>query len=165
MYLSIHQQKMTRIFIALISTILLISCDEHTILKDNYDIPNAKWLIKDTPTFSFEVKDINVSYNVFYNVRNNRNYLYHNLYLTHYLADPRGKIIHQHLDEMVLFDPITGKPSGEGLGDIYDHKVLAFKGFRFPIIGLYKIKVSQYMRQNPLLDVVSVGFSVEKSGK
>lgn len=156
---------MTRIFIAIISTILLISCDEHTILKDNYDIPDAKWLIKDTPTFSFEVKDINISYNVFYNVRNNRNYLYHNLYLTHYLTDPRGKIIHQHLDEMILFDPTTGKPSGEGLGDIYDHKVLAFKDFRFPIKGVYKIKVSQYMRQNPLLDVVSVGFSVEKSGK
>jgi gliding motility-associated lipoprotein GldH len=156
---------MTRISIAILSIFLLISCDENTILKDNYDIPDAKWLIKDTPTFTFEVKDINVSYNVFYNVRNNRNYLYHNLYLTHYLTDSNGKIVHQHLDEIILFDPITGKPSGEGLGDIYDHKVLAFKDFHFPKKGIYKIKMSQYMRQNPLLDVVSVGFSVEKTGK
>jgi gliding motility-associated lipoprotein GldH len=156
---------MTRIFIAILSIFLLISCDDNTILKDNYDIPDAKWLIKDTPTFTFEVKDINASYNIFYNVRNNRNYLYHNLYLTHYLTAPNGKTVHQHLDEMILFDPTTGKPSGEGLGDIYDHKVLAFKDFRFPMKGIYKIKVSQYMRQNPLLDVISVGFSVEKSGK
>lgn len=156
---------MTRIFIAILSIILLISCDEHTILKDNYDIPDAKWLIKDTPTFTFEVKDINIAYNVFYNVRNNRNYLYHNLYLTHYLTDSDGKIVHQHLDEIILFDPVTGKPSGEGLGDIYDHKVLAFKDFRFQKKGVYKIKISQYMRQNPLLDVVSVGFSIEKTGK
>ena len=156
---------MTRISITILSIFLLISCDEHTILKDNYDIPNAKWSVKDTPTFTFEVKDINTSYNVFYNVRNNRNYLYHNLYLTHYLTDSEGKIIHQHLDEIILFDPVTGKPSGDGLGDIYDHRVLAFRDFRFPKKGIYKIKVSQYMRQNPLLDVVSVGFSVEKTGK
>ena len=91
---------MTRISIAILSIFLLISCDEHTILKDNYDIPDAKWLIKDTPTFTFEVKDLNTTYNVFYNVRNNRNYLYHNLYLTHYLTASDGKIVHPNVDEL-----------------------------------------------------------------
>jgi len=89
--------------------------------------------------------------------------LYHNLYLTHYLTAPDGKIIHQHLDEIILFDQTTGNPSGDGLGDIYDHKVLAFKDFKFPQKGKYKIKISQYMRQNPLLDVISAGFSIEKN--
>ncbi len=155
---------MTRSFcILLLTFIFLSSCDTNTILKDNYDIPEAKWLIRDSPSFTFEVTDIEATYNVFYNVRNNRNYLYHNLYLTHYLTAPNGKIIHQHLDEIILFDPITGKPSGEGLGDIYDHKVLAFKDFKFSQKGKYKIKLSQYMRQNPLLDIVSAGFSIEKN--
>lgn len=155
---------MTRSFcILLLTFIVLSSCDTNTILKDNYDIPEAKWLIRDSPSFTFEVTDIEATYNVFYNVRNNRNYLYHNLYLTHYLTAPDGKIIHQHLDEIVLFDPITGKPSGEGLGDIYDHKVLAFKDFKFSEKGKYKIKLSQYMRQNPLLDIVSAGFAIEKN--
>lgn len=155
---------MTRSFcILLLTFIFLSSCDTNTILKDNYDIPEAKWFIRDSPSFTFEVTDIEATYNVFYNVRNNRNYLYHNLYLTHYLTAPDGKIIHQHLDEIVLFDPITGKPSGEGLGDIYDHKVLAFKDFKFSEKGKYKIKLSQYMRQNPLLDIVSAGFSIEKN--
>jgi gliding motility-associated lipoprotein GldH len=155
---------MTRSFyILLLSLFILSSCDTNTILKDNYDIPDAKWLIKDSPAFDFEITDIQATYNVFYNVRNNRNYLYHNLYLTHYLTAPDGKVIHQHLDEIILFDQVTGKPSGEGLGDIYDHKVLAFKDFKFPFKGKYKIKISQYMRQNPLLDVVSAGFSIEKN--
>ena len=96
-------------------------------------------------------------------MRNNRNYLYHNLYLTHYLTAPSGKILHQHLDEIILFDPISGKPLGEGLGDIYDHKVLAFKDFKFSEKGKYKIKLSQYMRQNPLMDIVSAGFAIEKN--
>ena len=29
--------------------------------------------------------------------------------------------------------------------------------------GKYKIKISQYMRQNPLLDVISAGFAIEKN--
>ena len=145
------------------SSLFFWSCDTDTILKDNYDVPDAKWFISDSPTFTFDVTDINATYNVFYNVRNNRNYLYHNLYLTHYLTAPDGKIIHQHLDEIILFDQTTGKPSGDGLGDIYDHKVLAFKDFKFTQKGKYKIKISQYMRQNPLLDVVSAGFSIEKN--
>lgn len=145
------------------SSLFFLSCDTDTILKDNYDVPEAKWFISDSPTFTFDVTDINATYNVFYNVRNNRNYLYHNLYLTHYLTAPDGKIIHQHLDEIILFDQTTGKPSGDGLGDIYDHKVLAFKDFKFTQKGKYKIKISQYMRQNPLLDVVSAGFSIEKN--
>ena len=150
-------------YILLLSLIIFSSCDTNTILKDNYDIPDAKWFVKDNLTFTFDVTDIGATYNVFYNVRNNRNYLYHNLYLTHYLTNQNGKIIHQHLDEIILFDQVTGKPSGEGLGDIYDHKVLAFKDFKFLQKGKYKIKISQYMRQNPLLDVISAGFAIEKN--
>ncbi len=153
------------ILVVITCSILLISCDTTTILKDNADIDNAKWLIKDAPTFTFEVTDTLASYNVFYNVRNNRKYAYHNLYVTHYLTAPNKKIIHQHLDEIILFDETTGQPLGTGLGDIYDHKVLAFKDFRFPMKGKYKIMMQQYMRQNPLLDIVSAGFTIEKVGK
>lgn len=154
-----------KIILSLFVVSSLLSCDSSTILKDNYDIPDAKWFIKDTPTFTFEITDISVPYNVFYNVRNNRDYLYHNLYMTHYLTDEKGKIIHQHLDEIVLFDPVTGKPMGEGLGDIYDHKVLAFKDFKFAQKGKFKIQIRQYMRQNPLVDIISAGVSVEKAVK
>ncbi|MFY7825719.1 MAG: gliding motility lipoprotein GldH [Flectobacillus sp.] len=146
---------------ALVATVLL-GCDSNTILKDNYNITDAKWFIKDTPEFEFNVDDTSATYNVFYNVRNNRSYPYYNLYLTHYLSDDKGKIIHQKLDELVLFDPSTGKKLGEGLGDVYDHKILAFKNFTFPKKGKYKIQVKQYMRQNPLADIVSVGFTIEK---
>jgi gliding motility-associated lipoprotein GldH len=155
----------SKIFIgSILLAIAMSACDSNTILKDNYNIADAKWFIKDTPEFEFNVEDTTVAYNVFYNVRNNRSYPYYNLYLTHYLSDNKGKIIHQKLDELVLFDPSTGKKLGEGLGDVYDHKILAFKNFTFPQKGKYKIQVKQYMRQNPLADIVSVGFTIEKAG-
>jgi gliding motility-associated lipoprotein GldH len=49
-------------------------------MKDNYDIADAKWFVKDAPSFSFEVTDSTKTYDVFYNVRNNRRYPYYNLY-------------------------------------------------------------------------------------
>lgn len=155
----LNVQIMTLLTICLFT---LSSCDTNTILKDNYDIPDAKWFIKDAPTFTFEVKDAESTYNVFYTIRNNRSYPYYNLYLTHYLSTDAGKVIHQKLDEVILFDQTSGRPLGEGLGDIYDHKVLVFKDFRFPKNGKYKIQIRQYMRQDPLLDIVSAGFSIEK---
>ncbi len=145
--------------------VMLVSCDSKTVLKDNYDIPDAQWYIKDVPTFTFEINDTTVAYNVFYNVRNNRAYPYYNLYLTHYLYDSTGKAIHQKLDELNLFDPVTGKKLGEGIGDVYDHKILAFKDFKFKKTGKYRIQVKQYMRQDPLQDLVSVGFTIEKGTK
>lgn len=130
-------------------------------MKDNYDIADAKWFVKDAPSFSFEVKDSTKTYDVFYNVRNNRTYPYYNLYLTHYLTDKKGKVIHQKLDELVLFDPTTGKQLGDGLGDVYDHKILGFKNFKFPHNGTYKIQIRQYMRQDPIPDIISIGVSIE----
>lgn len=141
----------------------LQSCDDKTLMKENYNIKDGKWFVKDAPVFSFEVLDTLSSYNVFYNVRNNSSYPYYNLYLTHYLYDAKNKVIHQKLDELILSDATTGKPTGDGLGDINDHKVLAFKDFKFPHKGQYKIQVRQYMRQNPLPDVVSVGITIEKT--
>ena len=62
----------------------------------------------------------------------------------------------------MLFDQKTGKPLGDGLGDIYDHKVISSRSFMFPTKGKYTIKLKQYMRQDPLPYIMSMGVSVEK---
>jgi gliding motility-associated lipoprotein GldH len=69
------------------------------------------------------------------------------------------------LDELILMDPKTGQPRGKGLGDLYDNKVLMKRAYRFTKPGTYVLRIKQYMRQDPLPDVVSVGISVEKSGQ
>lgn len=145
-------------------SILLYSCntsDTEVLMKNNYDIADAKWFVKDAPSFTFEVTDYTKAYDMYYNVRNNRTYPYYNLYVTHYLTDEKGKMIHQKLDELLLFDPTTGKQLGDGLGDIFDHRVLGFKGFKFPHKGKYKMQVRQYMRQDPIPDIISIGVSIE----
>jgi len=142
---------------------LLVSCDTNAVYKEYTDIDDGKWYIKNAPSFTFEIEDASVPYNIYYNLRNSLSYGYYNLYLTRYLRDANGKEIESRLDELILMDPKTGKPTGDGLGDIFDHKFLMKRDYRFPRPGKYTMQIRQYMRQDPLLNILSVGITVEKA--
>lgn len=141
---------------------LLAACDPNVVFNDNVDIDGGKWFVKQIPSFGFDIPDASARYNVYYNLRNGRAYPYYNLYLTRYLFDAKGKLLSKNLDQLFLADATTGKPLGTGLGDLYDHKVLALKAHQFSAAGRYTLKIEQYMRQNPLPDVYSVGVTVER---
>jgi gliding motility-associated lipoprotein GldH len=151
-----------QIFIFTASIFIAISCDKKTIYSQNKDFENAKWPIKEECKFDFTIDDPAQSYKLYYNVRNNLTYPYYNLYITRYLYDEKGKKINEKLDELILVDEKTGKPKGTGLGDIFDNKILAIKDFKVSKKGKYTIKIKQFMRQNPLPDILSFGISIEK---
>jgi gliding motility-associated lipoprotein GldH len=65
-------------------------------------------------------------------------------------------------DELTLLDPKSGKPYGDGLGDLFDHRISMMKKYHFSRRGKYTIRLRQYMRQNPLPEIYSVGVTVEK---
>ncbi|ARK10798.1 gliding motility lipoprotein GldH [Fibrella sp. ES10-3-2-2] len=146
---------------------LLTACeqDPNVVYKENADIENGKWYVKNAPSFRFTITDASIPYDLYYTLRNNLTYPYYNLYLTRYLTDEQGREIESRLDELILMDPKTGEPRGKGLGDLYDNKVLMKRAYRFAKPGTYVMRIKQYMRQDPLPDVVSVGISVEKSEK
>lgn len=143
--------------------LVALGCDSNTVYSEYVDISDGKWYIKNAPSFTFEIKDASVPYNIYYNLRNSLSYGYYNLYLTRYLRDAGGREIESRLDELLLMDPKTGKPSGDGLGDLFDHKFLMKRNYRFPRPGKYTMQIRQYMRQDPLLNVLSVGITVEKA--
>lgn len=142
---------------------LTLGCDTNAVYKEYTDIEEGKWYIKNAPSFTFEIKDASVPYNIYYNLRNSLSYGYYNLYLTRYLRDAGGRELESRLDELLLMDPKTGKPNGDGLGDLFDHKFLMKRNYRFPKPGQYTMQIRQYMRQDPLLNILSVGITVEKA--
>ncbi|MEZ0541804.1 gliding motility lipoprotein GldH [Fibrella arboris] len=145
---------------------LMVACeqDPNAVYKENVDIADGKWYVKNTPLFRFTITDASIPYDLYYTLRHTLTYPYYNLYLTRYLTDEKGHEIESRLDELILMDPKTGEPRGKGLGDLYDNKVLIKRSYRFAKPGTYVMRIKQYMRQDPLPDVVSVGISVEKSG-
>jgi len=76
-----------------------------------------------------------------------------------------GTLLSSALQNMDLFDPINGAPLGDGLGDIYDHRILAISHQEFPAQGLFRFKVQQFMRQDSLPLILSVGLRVEISSE
>ncbi|OZI05561.1 gliding motility lipoprotein GldH [Siphonobacter sp. BAB-5385] len=152
-----------RLFLFLCFLVSLTACDTNAVFKDNMELPDAKWPVKTVPSFSFEISDTTRTYNLYYNLRNTKSYPYYNLYVTRTLLGPDGKTIERKLDELILANATTGKPTGNGLGDIYDHKFLVVKNYRFAKAGTYTFKVEQYMRQDPLPEIQTVGLTVERN--
>jgi len=138
-------------------------CDANRVFEENQDIEENQWPIALAPNFSFEITDTTQQYHVYFNVRNAIQYPFYNLYLRHYLVGPDGQQLSSALHEMYLMDPKTGKPLGNGTGDIFDHRFRAIKNIRFPKAGTYQIKLNQYMRQDPLPGIMAVGVRVEKA--
>ncbi|MES2798335.1 MAG: gliding motility lipoprotein GldH [Bacteroidota bacterium] len=150
-------------FLLMLFITILASCDKKTIYNQNKDFENGKWKMEDECKFEFTIDDTTQTYKLYYNVRNNLSYPYYNLYVTRYLYDEKGVKLEEKLEELMLADEKTGKPSGTGLGDIFDHKILINKALKFSKKGKYTLKIKQFMRQNPLPDVLSFGIAIEKS--
>ena len=151
--------------------LLLSACDPNRVYEENTDLKSPSgdayvWDVQQRPAFTFSIADTTARYNVFFNVRNASGYGFYNLYLRHTLTGPTGRPVGRPLlHQLLLMDPKTGEPLGSGAGDIFDHEFLALKKLRFAQPGAYKLTLEQYMRQNQLPGIMSVGVRVEKVAK
>lgn len=137
--------------------------DPNRVYERNVDFSNNLWLADSIAEFEFEIVDTQAAYNLYYNVRNSISYPYNNLYVQYTLEDSLGNVMSKALQNMDLFDPVTGKPKGDGLGDIFDHRILAIPQQRFSKEGWYRFKIQQFMRQDSLPLILSMGLRVERA--
>jgi len=151
--------------IFLIAALILFSaCDESRVYEKNIDFAGNDWFADSVAKFPFEINDPSIDYNLYVDVRNAVSYPFTNLYIQYNLYDSSQKKLQQKLIRLPLFDKKTGKPYGDGLGDIFDHRFPLNKEFKFPNKGKYKVEIVQYMRQDPLPFIMSMGVRVEKGG-
>ncbi|MCS6821598.1 MAG: gliding motility lipoprotein GldH [Microscillaceae bacterium] len=148
-------------FLLLVSYCLL-SCNPNNLYEKNIEIRNAQWFADSAYTFSFNIQDVKAKYNIYYNIRNTLKYPYYNLYVTYYLENSQKQVIATELQNIFLMDAKTGEPFGEGLGDIFSHELLAIANYQFKQKGKYTFKIKQYMRQDPLPEILTIGIRVEK---
>lgn len=149
--------------------LFIISCDSKSIFDEYRSLPN-QWDKDEIVIFNFEAPDTTGNYNLFVNLRNNKDYKYSNLFLITSLEYPNGKTYIDTLEyKMAAPD---GKLLGTGFTDIKENK-LWYKGydasFTFKEVGNYKFQVQQAMRKfgdangvEELDGVTDVGFRIEK---
>jgi gliding motility-associated lipoprotein GldH len=154
--------NLKQIFLVLVLLIGTLSCSNKEGIKEIRDIKDYTWPIAKAEVFEIDIKDISKPYTFRYLIRNATQYPYYNLYLSQKLLDPSGTAIKNTTDEIILFDVKTGKPLGDGLGDMFDHKkiVPSLKKVKFTIPGKYKWIIKHNMRPDPLMGILSVGAEV-----
>ena len=150
-----------RILAVVLLLVVISACDDNRLSEQNIDIDNKAWVADTTYSFQFNVPDIRERYRLYMNVRNTLSYPYENLYINYQLTDTLNNIIKKELVNYNLFDPRTGRPYGEGLGDVFDHQFLLIDNFKFDRTGPFRLNMQHYMRMDTLPEILSVGYRVE----
>ena len=153
---------MKRLFpiLCVVFVLIVSACDTGRVYQQAYDFDEQGWHMDTVPTFTFEIEDA-APKNVMLHVRNSIAYEWHNVYLMYQLQDSTGKELASELINIELFDPTTGAPKGKG-NSIYQKSVPIFENYNFPATGSYTFKVTQYMRELELKEILSVGIRVEE---
>ncbi len=140
---------------------LLLSCDSSRVYEDFNELEEVFWHMDSTQIFTFQINDTSKFYNLYATFRNSSRYPYYNIYFKYTLKDSTDTSLAEELVEYHFFDPKTGKPLGNGLGDLFDHLVQLEDDLKFGSTGEYQIALQQFMRLDTLPFLMSVGARVE----
>ncbi len=115
---------MSKLIIVLIfaCSLMVISCDENRVFEQNVEIPNKSWSYDQVFPFEAEIKDTNLRYNVYINLRHTNEYTNSNFWLMLYTTFPSGEKIERRV-ELPLASK-EGKWYGNSGGSIVAHQVL-----------------------------------------
>ncbi|NJN28024.1 MAG: gliding motility lipoprotein GldH [Cyclobacteriaceae bacterium] len=143
--------------------VLVAACDSKRVYENKKDFPQKYWVFNNPADFEFEITNTNEKYNLLFNIRNTAKYRYQNIYLQYYLEDSTGRLLSSDLKNILLFNAKTGIPLGSGLGDVFDIERPFLQDYSFEHAGKYKLRIDQFMRQDSLPEIVSVGLRVERA--
>jgi gliding motility-associated lipoprotein GldH len=148
---------------SLVFAAIFSGCNSDVVFEKNIKIPDYNWEASNVVMLEAEIKDIVSPHDIYINVRNASGYQFSNLFLFLTTKTPKGEIARDTV-ELTLAD-VRGKWLGEGLGDIWDNRILFKKNFRFPQSGIWHFELEQAMRINPLPQIMDVGMRIEKVEK
>lgn len=143
---------------------LLLSCDKKRVF-DDYRTIEKQWHKDSVVSFDLPEVDVNKKYNLFINLRANRDYPFNNIFLIVLMEHP-GKTTTADTLEYQMADE-NGNMLGDGFSDIKESKLFYKENVRFKK-GAYRVKIRHAVRETgkisgpPALKGISeVGFRIE----
>lgn len=139
------------------------SCSFDNEYNSYADIPDYTWESKESLVYDIEIDEPgHKKFDLYYDIRYGLQYPFRNLYIVYSLSDTLGNPIKEGRQNLLLFEDKTGRPKGDGLGDIFDYEFLSLEGIELPH-GKYKLSVSQIMRQEKLPYIMSFGIKIKEN--
>ena len=153
--------KLQFALIALAGLTVIHSCTQIDIFEKNTVIPKYEWQQSFTAKGDFIISDTTSAYSIYLVLRHTDAYQYNNIWLNIGLQPPGDSLKIQKVN-LILGDDAIGW-EGAGTNDIWElRKLLNGAPRRFKQPGKYSFSISQIMRDNPLLHIMSVGLRIEK---
>ena len=142
------------------SLLFLTACDRNRVFEENVKIDDNKWSSEKPVVLLMNIQDTVNPHNVYINLRNASHYPFSNIFLFMNTTFPDGKLDRDTLE--IKLAGADGKWLGDGLGDIWDNRILFKHNVAFPQVGEYRFELIQAMRLDPLPGIMDVGMRVEK---
>lgn len=139
------------------------SCSSDYFYEKTNSIESGNWSYEDGLDFSFEIADTLQLYNLWLEVEHSTDYNYQNLYTQIHTEFPSGRQLSEPLS-LELADKI-GRWYGDCNNSACTLLIPIQQDAFFDQAGTYKITIEQYMRENPVRGIRSIGFLVEKTGQ
>lgn len=151
----------------IICLLILSGCLTTDAYQKQVAIIGTEWSRTQTPEFEFEIVDTAADYEPQLLFRHNDNYPFSNVWVRVHIQHPGDSTYSDSFQvEIPLADP-EGNWLGEQQSVNWTHRVTIyskkFKQFAQP--GIYKIRLAQIMRVDPLPGVLNVGWRVDKKPK
>ena len=152
----------TIFFFFLLIISVLFSCEQKEKNVFIKKLKNDGWSKDSFIHFEFEVKKSGEKINFLYQVQYDPSYPYQNIWLKYKLSAPGGAELVQAKDNLFLFDPASGKPTGE-YSKKKNYKLAYFlKEVVLEKKGKYTIDIHHYMRPEKLEGIQSLGLVLER---
>jgi len=139
----------------------LSSCTEEHFYFDAQDIPARGWALDAPVELEFETRDTSATLDFFFDVRNNDNYPYRNIYAFIELEFPNGRTLRDTVHYPYLATP-EGSWTGQGAGSAYDNSILYKNDRKLPLPGIYKLRIHHGMRDSVLRGIERVGIHLSE---
>lgn len=152
-------QKATFLIFSLVACFALSSCGNDSLYENHKELENGFWSKDNLQSFEIEIATPQ-SHSIYYHLRYTIDYDYCNSYMRYKIISPTGKLLTQKMKLDTLFDCQTGKPLGEGFGNIYNREFELVPTFNFSEKGNYKIELEQMMRKDSLEGIQTVGIRI-----
>jgi gliding motility-associated lipoprotein GldH len=160
--MTLFKNKNHNFLLVLFACTLVNSCKKLDVFEKNVSIPKYEWNYSFVPGFDFEITDTTAQYNIRVVLRHTDAYRYSNIWLNITGTLQKDTLFKTPHIEIPLGSDDKGW-EGTGMNDIWEVRQPITKGtVQFKKTGLYHFTIAQVMREDPLLNVMSVGLRVEK---
>lgn len=124
----------------------------------SFDIPGNNWSKNHPYVFDIPVTDTIHGFDILLYMRNNNEFPYSNCYFFIDTRSPKG-ITRRDTVEYDFADD-KGKWLGSGFSGVWSNELRYKSNIRFPYKGVYRIQISQAMRDEPLKGLMDISLRV-----